>query len=65
METITSFFSDNFNSCVWLAVMLVAMTFTDSNPVLLVILSALCGILYKSLQGYTARTKAEKGGNDK
>lgn len=25
METITSFFSDNFNSCVWLAVMLVAM----------------------------------------
>lgn len=25
METITSFFSDNFNSCVWLAVMFVAM----------------------------------------
>ena len=40
------------------AVMLVAMTFTKASPVLLVILSAVVGIVYKSLQGFLA----EKGG---
>ena len=44
------------------AVMLYAMTFTSLSPVLLVIGSAVLGILYKSLQGYLVRKK-ENGGN--
>ncbi|MBE6894177.1 MAG: chromate transporter [Ruminococcaceae bacterium] len=43
-------------------IMLVAMTFTEISPVLLVILSAVCGIAYKSLQGHTASKNEEKGG---
>lgn len=42
------------------AIMLVAMTFTKASPVLLVVLSAVCGIVYKTL----ADAK-EKGGKDK
>ena len=37
------------------AVMLFAMTFTEASPVLLVVLSAVLGIGYKSLQGYIAK----------
>ena len=40
------------------AVMLAVMTFTGASPVLLVIFSAVLGIVYKSLQGYFAN----KGG---
>lgn len=43
------------------AVMLVVMTFTKASPVLMVILSAVLGIAYKSLQAVTS----EKGGKDK
>ena len=46
------------------AIMLVAMTFTEASPVLLVILSAVCGIVCKSLQGVLGK-KADKGGNGK
>ena len=42
------------------AIMLVAMTFTEISPVLLVILSAVCGIVYKTFKD----TKG-KGGNKK
>jgi len=42
-------------------IMLFAMTFTEASPVLLVVISAVGGIFYKSLQGYTAEDK-EKGG---
>ena len=45
------------------AVMLTAMTFTRANPVLLVILSALCGKLCKSVQARKAPKK--KGGYNK
>lgn len=44
-------------------IMLVFMTFTETSPVLLVILSAVCGILCKSVQGYIANKKTENGGN--
>ena len=44
--------------------MLGIMVFTEISPVLLVVLSAVCGILCKSLQGAQSR-KADKGGNDK
>ena len=40
-------------------IMLVLMTFTETSPVLLVVLSAVCGIICKSLQGHIK----EKGGN--
>ena len=43
------------------AVMLVLMTFSEVSPVLMVVLSAVLGIVYKSLQN----GKAEKGGNEK
>ena len=43
------------------AVMLVLMTFSEVSPVLMVVLSAVLGIVYKSLQ----TGKAEKGGNEK
>ena len=43
------------------AVMLVVMTFTEASPVLMVVLSAVVGIVCKSLQVFTA----EKGGNKK
>ena len=43
------------------AVMLILMTFSEVSPVLMVILSAVLGIVYKSLQN----GKAEKGGNEK
>ena len=46
---------------VMFAVMLVVMTFTQASPVLMVILSAVLGIAYKSLQAVTS----EKGGKDK
>lgn len=46
-------------------IMLVAMTFTEASPVVLVILSAVCGILCKSVQGYMANKKTEDGGNRK
>ena len=44
------------------AVMVVAMTFTKTNPVLLVIGSAVCGIICKLAQVRFAKDK--KGGND-
>lgn len=43
------------------AVMLILMTFSEVSPVLMVVLSAVLGIVYKSLQN----GKAEKGGNEK
>ena len=43
------------------AVMLILMTFSEVSPVLMVILSAVLGIVYKSIQN----SKAEKGGNEK
>ena len=46
------------------AVMLLAMTFTKANPVILVILSAAAGILCKSLRN-VADKNADKGGKDK
>ena len=46
------------------AVMLVAMTFTQASPVLLVIFSAVCGIIYKSLQGCRCAKKNGKGGGE-
>ncbi|MBQ9846142.1 MAG: chromate transporter [Oscillospiraceae bacterium] len=47
------------------AIMLVAMTFTEISPVLLVVLSAVGGIIYKSLQGLFAKNDKEKGGKQK
>jgi len=44
------------------AIMLVLMTFTETSPVLLVVLSAVCGIICKSLQE-RSKDKTEKGGN--
>jgi len=44
--------------------MLAAMTFTKANPVILVILSAVAGILCKSLRNVTDKN-ADKGGKDK
>ena len=44
------------------AIMLVLMTFTETSPVLLVVLSAVCGIICKSLQERN-KDKTEKGGN--
>ena len=44
------------------AVMLLAMTFTNASPVLLVIMSAVAGIAVKSLQG---RFADKKGGKDR
>lgn len=46
------------------AIMLVLMTFTETSPVLLVVLSAVCGIICKSLQERN-KAKTEKGGNEK
>ncbi len=43
------------------AVMLFAMTCTQASPVLLVILSAVGGIAYKSLSGYIAQKKGKEG----
>ena len=43
------------------AVMLILMTFSEVSPVLMVVLSAVLGIVYKSMQN----SKAEKGGNEK
>ena len=51
---------DMFGFVMFVAMLLV-MTFTKASPVLMVILSAVLGIAYKSLQVFTA----EKGGKNK
>lgn len=55
----------NLFGLVLFAAMLVLMTFTKISPVLLVVLSALLGIGYKSLEGYMAMKKTQKGGKEK
>lgn len=47
------------------AVMLAAMTFTDASPVVLVILSAVSGVVYKTLAEVITKNRAKKGGNDR
>lgn len=47
------------------AVMLFAMTFTKASPVLLVVLSAVLGIVCKTLQNIHPKDKTEKGGKNR
>ncbi len=47
---------------IFFAIMFAVMTFTEASPVLLVVVSAVCGIIYKSLQSWSSK---EKGGKDK
>ena len=44
------------------AIMLFAMTFTEASPVILVVLSAVAGIVVKSVK---AASSGKKGGNEK